>query len=214
MMKILLVIVSVFSFSVSHAGLLNIKVSDKDNQQFANAVVYLESDSANESYTGNEIATMDQINRQFSPYILAIQKGQTVSFPNSDSIKHHVYSFSPARVFELQLFKNRSSQSVTFNKAGIIELGCNIHDWMLGYIFVASNPYFGQTNTQGELTIEAPDGEYFLRVWHPRMQAEDIGKKHSVKIAHKQALNIQLNEALAPDNKGLETDIDEFSDYE
>lgn len=214
MTKIILVLITVFSFSVCHAGLLNIKVSDKKAQQLANAVVYLDSENASTHYVGSEIATMDQINRQFSPYILTVQKGQTVSFPNSDSIKHHVYSFSPAKVFELQLFKNKKAQSVQFDKPGIVELGCNIHDWMLGYIFVADNPYFGQTDETGKLSIEAPDGNYFLRVWHPRMQAEDTEKRRAINLSGKQDISLQLMETLAPSADDFDTETDEFSDYE
>jgi hypothetical protein len=95
-----------------------------------------------------------------------------VDFPNSDSIKHHVYSFSKAKTFELQLYKELNAEPLLFSTQGSVELGCNIHDWMLGYIFVVDTPYVGKTDMQGNLTLELPDGEYQLDVWHPRIQEE------------------------------------------
>ncbi len=214
MMKTLLVLIAFISVPLCHAGTLNVKVSDNQNKHLAGAIVYLESAQLSSQHAGDEIATMDQINRQFSPYILAVQKGQTVSFPNSDSIKHHVYSFSPSKVFELQLFKNKKAQSISFDKPGIVELGCNIHDWMLGYIFVADNPYYGQTDKSGQMALTAPDGNYFIRVWHPRLQAADADKKQVVNLSGKQDITLQLTETLAPGEDDFGTDVDEFSEYE
>ncbi|UAA39840.1 methylamine utilization protein [Paraneptunicella aestuarii] len=214
MLKISLVLTALMSSFLCHAGSLTVMLSSKEGKPLANAVVYLESSSSASSYSGKDVAIMDQVNRQFSPYILPVQKGQSVAFPNSDSIKHHVYSFSPAKVFELQLYKGVTAKSVIFDKSGIVELGCNVHDWMLGYIFVADNPYFAQTDKKGNATIEAPDGEYKLKVWHSRVAEQDKEKAMTVKLAGKQSANIQLSEALAEDTAYYEEEQDEFSAYE
>ena len=190
------------------------KLVDNQALLLTNAVVYLENEALKGTYEGEEIAIMDQVNRQFSPYILAVQKGQRVSFPNSDSIKHHVYSFSSPKVFELQLFKNRRAQSMLFDKSGVVELGCNIHDWMLGYIYVVDTPYFAQTDADGVVSIDAPDGEYTLHVWHPRIQEQDIEKKRLVTLAGNQEVTIKLSETLAPGKDEFGTEADEFSDYD
>ena len=190
------------------------KLVDNQALLLTNAVVYLENEALKGTYEGEEIAIMDQVNRQFSPYILAVQKGQRVSFPNSDSIKHHVYSFSSPKVFELQLFKNRRAQSMLFDKSGVVELGCNIHDWMLGYIYVVDTPYCAQTDADGVVSIDAPDGEYTLHVWHPRIQEQDIEKKRLVTLAGNQEVTIKLSETLAPGKDEFGTEADEFSDYD
>ncbi len=77
---------------------------------------------------------MDQQGHQFVPHLLVVQAGTEVTFPNSDNVSHHVYSFSPTKPFELPLYKGDVYPPVTFEKAGIVVVGCNIHDSMLGYI--------------------------------------------------------------------------------
>lgn len=114
-------------------------------------------------------AVMDQINKTFVPYILPVQTGTTVDFPNSDSINHHVYSFSPPKRFELKLTPGgRTVHTVLFDKPGLVTLGCNIHDWMLAYIYVVDTPWFGQTGPDGIARITAPEGPgRQAHVWHP-----------------------------------------------
>jgi len=138
-------------------------------------------------------AVMDQRDRRFVPQILPVQTGASVSFPNTDSISHHVYSFSPAKRFELYLPKverrgstaahasngthapaARSPRDTTapllFDRPGIVALGCNIHDWMLAYILVVDTPWFDQADAQGLASIpDLPAGRYRLVVWHPRI---------------------------------------------
>ena len=104
------------------------------------------------------LGTMDQIDRQFAPHFLTVQKGTKVRFPNSDSIKHHVYSFSPAKRFELLLKRGMEEDPLLFDKNGIVELGCNVHDWMLGYIYIVDTPYFSHTNKQGQVSIVFTQG--------------------------------------------------------
>ncbi len=156
-------------------------------------------------------AVMDQIDRQFSPYVLAIQAGEWVNFPNSDSIKHHVYSFSEAKSFQLRLYKDKPPEPLAFEKPGVVALGCNIHDWMIGYIYVAESPWFGISDTSGEITIEAPQGEYQLHVWHPLMKPADLAREQNVTVATSSQLAWTLQEAL----HSLTHDhlTDEFDEY-
>src|SRR5581483_347477 len=110
-------------------------------------------------------AVMDQQNRRFVPAILPVQTGAQVSFPNTDSISHHVYSFSPAKRFELYLPKGEHGSQVTFDRPGVVALGCNIHDWMLAYILVVDTPWFTQTDRNGRAELgELPAGGYRLVV--------------------------------------------------
>ncbi len=77
-----------------------------------------------------------------------------VQFPNKDNIRHHVYSFSAARKFELPLYSGTPAQPVLFDKVGVVKLGCNIHDWMIGYIYVTETPYFGKSNAEGRVDMD------------------------------------------------------------
>ncbi|MBI2214032.1 MAG: methylamine utilization protein [Acidobacteria bacterium] len=115
-------------------------------------------------------AVMDQKNRQFVPRILVIQTGTAVSFPNSDNVRHQVYSFSPAKKFQLPLYEGTPSAPVVFDLPGVVTLGCNIHDRMSAFIIVVDTPHFAVA-TKGKATIaELPAGEYEVRIWHPGLR--------------------------------------------
>ncbi len=154
---------------------------------------------------------MDQIDRQFSPYILVVQRGAAVTFPNSDSIKHHVFSFSAAKTFELRLYDQQSPEPLLFDRAGEVELGCNVHDWMLGYIYVADTPYFARTDASGRATLAAPEGRYRIGVWHPRIQ--DAGTDlEQVLAGERIEAQITLSQPLLPPYEPLSGGG--FDDYE
>jgi plastocyanin len=117
---------------------------------------------------------VDQIDKEFVPYVKPVMVGSLVHFPNKDNIRHHVYSFSPTKRFALPLYSGSSAPPVLFDKPGVVILGCNVHDWMISYIYVAETPYFGKTGPDGKARIKnLPPGEYMLRVWHPRMEAAE-----------------------------------------
>jgi plastocyanin len=120
-----------------------------------------------------EPASVDQIDKQYVPHVTPIQVGATVSFPNSDNIRHHVYSFSPTLTFEIPLYQGMPSEPIVFDKPGPVTLGCNIHDWMTGYIFVAESQYFAVTGEDGKATLEGlPPGDYKVAVWHPTIKGD------------------------------------------
>jgi len=110
---------------------------------------------------------MDQRNLMFVPGAMVVQTGTAVDFPNSDQVHHQVYSFSPAKTFQLALYAGKAHAPVVFDKPGLVTLGCNIHDSMLGYIYVTDSPWFGRTGADGTLQLrDLVPGEYTLRVWH------------------------------------------------
>jgi plastocyanin len=116
----------------------------------------------------------DQVNKEFVPYVKPVSVGSRVRFPNRDNISHHVYSFSPAKRFELPLYKGTPAVPVLFDKVGVVKLGCNIHDWMIGYLYVTDAPYFGKSGDAGRVELtDLPPGNYRVRVWHPRMEAAE-----------------------------------------
>jgi plastocyanin len=118
-----------------------------------------------------QTVAVDQVDKQFVPYVKAVFVGSKVRFPNSDNIRHQVYSFSPAKRFELPLYAGADAPPVVFDKPGVVVLGCNIHDWMVAYVYVSATPYFTKTEAAGTAAIEdLPPGEYSVRVWHPSME--------------------------------------------
>lgn len=118
-------------------------------------------------------ATMDQKNRMFIPHVLPIQTGTAVDFPNSDDIRHHVYSFSSAKSFQLPLYKGKPANPVIFDKPGVVTLGCNIHDQMSAFIVVVDTPHFEKTGGSGRVTLrDLAPGKYVVHVWYPDMREE------------------------------------------
>jgi len=120
-------------------------------------------------------AVMDQVDERFVPEMLVVRAGTAVSFPNSDQVRHHVYSFSEAKRFELALYRGNVHDPVIFDRPGLVVLGCNIHDHMVGYILVADTPYFGISDADGTLRLQGlPDGTYHLTAWHPGMDVPEM----------------------------------------
>lgn len=126
-------------------------------------------------------ATIEQRDREFIPYVTIVQTGTMVEFPNRDPLKHHLYSFSPAKLFEIKLYAGKPMQPVLFDKPGEVALGCNIHDWMEAYVLVVNSPYFAKTDRHGNALIRnVPAGHYRLRLWHPRQKAE--GPRRAIEV--------------------------------
>jgi plastocyanin len=116
-------------------------------------------------------ANVEQLNKEFVPHVTPVQTGTLVSFPNRDDIRHHVYSFSPAKTFELKLYAGTSvAPQVFFDKPGAVVLGCNIHDHMLAYVYVVDTPHFAKSAAGGARMDNLQAGEYEVRVWHPRLR--------------------------------------------
>ncbi|MFA5123398.1 hypothetical protein [Zavarzinia sp.] len=129
-------------------------------------------------------ATIEQRDREFIPYLTIVRKGTSIDFPNHDPVKHHVYSFSPAKVFEIKLYAGKSVNPVIFDKTGEVVLGCNIHDWMAAHVLVVDTPWFAKTGADGIARIDGvPPGAYRLRVWHPRQKAAAADRDVSLGAA-------------------------------
>jgi plastocyanin len=214
MSKFILALTIIFITFLAQSKQISVSLLTELDMEVGNVVVYLTSKNPTKSNPSNDVAIMDQVETQFSPHILVIQKNTKVHFPNSDSVKHHVYSFSKAKTFELQLYKELQADPLLFSKLGSVELGCNIHDWMLGYIFVVDTPYFGKTDIKGNITFEIPDGEYQLDVWHPRIQDKLSSLSRQITVPIKSDIKVILGSPLLPDVNQYEDVSSEFSDYE
>lgn len=211
----LLAIVLFFSTNLIGAELL-VTVLDKDKKPLSNIVVeFISKDTPIDTSTLAKTATMNQIDQQFVPHILAVNKGTEVQFPDTDNVLHHVYSFSEAKTFEVAIYKEDIKRHITFDKAGIVELGCNIHDWMLGYLYVANSPIFAQTSSSGQAVFsDVPMGSYQVKVWHPRLDTRDIQSEHTIKIEpESQRVEIALTHPILPSYSEFD-DVNGFSDYE
>ncbi len=154
----------------AHAATVQVQLQDANGKPLPEGVVFLESREAKQlskPVVGAEIA---QANKQFSPRVLVVPVGTAVNFPNPDTVRHHVYSFSPTKTFELKLYSGTSASPVVFDKPGIAVLGCNIHDHMSAWVVVVETPYFAYGDGTGAVTLhDVPPGNYRLRVWHPRL---------------------------------------------
>ncbi|ANH70908.1 methylamine utilization protein [Mitsuaria sp. 7] len=146
-----------------------IQVRDTSGAPVPNAAVAVELKGQPARPATGATAQMAQRDRQFQPQLLVVQTGTSVNFPNFDTVRHHVYSFSPTKKFELKLYSGTPSEPVVFDKAGVAQLGCNIHDRMSAHIVVVDTPVFGITDAKGEVRLNLPAGDHRLRLWAPRL---------------------------------------------
>ncbi|NMG00816.1 methylamine utilization protein [Aromatoleum toluolicum] len=183
------------------AGDIRATVRDRDGKPVADAVVVVvPSGGAAGAGTPPGVAEEDQRNKEFVPYVLPVQAGTRVLFPNNDNIRHHVYSFSPAKTFELPLYSGTPTSPVLFDKPGVVILGCNIHDWMVGYIYVSESPHFAKTGADGKVTLGGlPGGDYTLRVWHPRLEGSEQATAQPLAVPSTGAVDAATTIGLTPD---------------
>jgi len=130
--------------------------------------------------TRTATARMEQQHSTFVPGVLPVQVGTTVTFPNRDNIQHHVYSFSQPKQFEIPLYSGNGAAPLRFDKPGVVVVGCNIHDWMIGHIVVLDTPYFAKTPASGNVRLDVPPGTYTLRVWHARGSGAPVTRSLTV----------------------------------
>lgn len=116
-----------------------------------------------------EEIVIDQVDRQFTPFMSTVKVGSEVRFPNSDNIRHHVYSFSKPKPFELKLYADNKQPTVHFNKSGVVTLGCNIHDQMVAHLLITEQQTAFITDQQGQVTLPliSDASGITVQVWHP-----------------------------------------------
>ncbi|WP_431049013.1 methylamine utilization protein [Roseateles sp. L2-2] len=146
-----------------------IQVRDGSGAPVPNAAVAVELKGQPAKPATGVSAEMSQRDRQFQPQLLVVQTGTAVNFPNFDTVRHHVYSFSATKKFELKLYSGTPSEPVVFDKPGVAQLGCNIHDRMSAHIVVVDTPVFGITDAKGEVKLNLPPGDHRLRLWASRL---------------------------------------------
>jgi len=176
--SVLFLLISFFSSAKS-----TIKVLDQFNQPLADAVVSftLKSEQARDAMSSTPYV-MDQVSKAFLPHVLVVPKGAKVSFPNSDDIRHHVYSFSEAKTFELKLYHGQPKEPLDFAEPGIVVLGCNIHDSMVGYIYVYDDKPAIKSSALGLVTMPyAKEQLEAITVWHARAKI-GVDRLRTIKL--------------------------------
>jgi plastocyanin len=185
-MRIRLLPLAVFCMASSaSAATVGIDVRGADGKPLAGAVVVLETSRKATAPIHFAWGTvMAQRNIAFDPHVLIVPVGSSVSFPNQDKVRHHVYSVSKTKKFDLKLYGRDETRSVVFDKPGVVSLGCNIHDAMSGVIIVVDTPFAAQTDATGHAVLTGvPAGAATARLWHPSIRAPDNSSAQPVTVA-------------------------------
>jgi len=185
--------------AAAHAAVVSVSVTDSAGKPLPQAVAVLEPVNAKLPVKPMAGIEVSQAKRQFQPAFTVVTVGTPVTFPNFDTVRHHVYSFSPNKTFELKLYAGVPNQPVLFDKPGMAVLGCNIHDNMAAWVLVVDSPLHARSGTDGKARITAvPTGAYRLRVWHPGQPANVEPAAVQISVAEADAdaavrLNVTLN---------------------
>jgi plastocyanin len=197
----------------AQAASLTAIVTDRNGQPVEDVVVYAvaaEGKTPSSVTDSGEPLIMDQQFEQFEPHILVAQTGSAISFPNSDTVSHHVYSFSTPKQFELPLYQGTAHPPITFDRPGVIDVGCNIHDHMEAHIVVVDTPHFAATSAGGRAVLtNLPTGDYTMQIYSPRLHAAKHPAPQQITVSDNSdaIVQIQLEGRLRPphssDNESL-----------
>jgi len=179
-----IILMAALSPLYGHASSLQIQLTDSRGKAAAGIGVVVETSTPESLPAIAPQAIIDQHREQFVPRVTIVQRGTEVSFPNTDRVQHHVYSFSMAKQFELALYRGNEHPPVTFDHDGIAVLGCNIHDHMIGYVLIVDSSHFGFSDSNGKLVLDnLPNESVKVTVWHPDLEAEFGPISRTVVIA-------------------------------
>ena len=177
------------------AAAATVTVTDAQGRPAVDAVVMLEPAAGKVPVRPMPQVDVSQARRTFTPRVTAVTVGTPVNFPNFDTVRHHVFSISPAKTFELKLYAGVPNKPIVFDKPGLVILGCNIHDTMVAWILVSDTPWYGVAGEDGKVRIaDVPAGNYRLRVWHPALAANTEAPVVAVNVG---SSDVQLASRLA-----------------
>tara|TARA_R110000796_G_scaffold48115_5_gene115538 strand:+ start:1939 stop:2688 length:750 start_codon:yes stop_codon:yes gene_type:complete len=200
-----------FGISAVNAAPQSIMVLNAQGQPAQNMVVYLlPSAPANIVTTvAPSKAEVHQKDKQFSPYITVVQKGNDVAFVNEDDITHHIFSALGPKRFSFKLRHQQQQQILRFEQTGHVSMGCNVHDWMSGHLLVVDTPFYAVTNLQGIVTFEhLPADDFKLVVWHPQLKMPDNQQVKPVHFPSDNTMTITLQADF--DSIPSQQSLDEF----
>jgi hypothetical protein len=184
------------------AGELEVLVTDASGQPVPEAVIEIISPVSELPADWPLTGAMDQMDKEFIGPLLMVVKNSLVSFPNSDDIHHHVYSFSETKRFELPLYTGNTADPVLFDNAGVVVIGCNIHDWMVGYIYVGETHLMAMSDSTGKAVLsDLPAGDYTFKVWHVRGRANELTQTYTATIGADGSTSANVQLSLMPDRR-------------
>lgn len=195
--RMVLSVTLLFTAVICNAAEIEVTVLDRNGEPVPNVAVYAQSDYDGPLLAPTNTELMSQMDTRFVPHLLVVQTGTAVGFPNSDIIAHHIYSFSKPNDFMLPMYKGDLQPQIVFDHAGVVTLGCNIHDHMLAYILVVDSHSFGKTNFDGKtrLTADNPDG-LTVSIWSPRINSQVENLSQSIKAGRSARITFSLTEKL------------------
>jgi len=182
------------------ANTISIKVIDPKHSAVQGVITYLTPKNKNFTFPiSRQPLTISQNNKKFTPYIAVLQKGQKINFKNQDDVTHHIYSVSGENRFDFKIKAGTQNNNTVVKTAGEVAMGCNIHDWMSGYVLVVNTPYFIQTDSEGSSIFEdIPSGNYKLTIWHPQLATNKNEFIQELEIQSNKTIEIILPKALLP----------------
>ena len=167
MLARLALLAALSSAALAHAASVSIAVTDAAGNPLSDAVVMLEPIGAHLPVKPMQGARIVQHDLQFNPRVSVVTPGTPVMFPNQDTVRHHVYSYSPAKTFQIKLYAGVPHTPIVFDKPGVAVLGCNIHDGMIAWVVITDTPLWARSDAAGAARVlEVPAGNYQMHLWH------------------------------------------------
>jgi plastocyanin len=177
-----------------------IRTQARAGVQPATAIVYAEPlDAASPRKPGTFKLT--QKGKAFTPRVLAVPAGSTISFPNEDSIFHNVFSLSPPAPFDLGLYRAGAAKTQTFSSPATYRVFCNIHPQMTALIVVVPTPFVTLADANGAFTLDLPPGRYKLTAVSERASAVSSEMKVGGNAAAAPELTLDESQYVAPTRK-------------
>lgn len=183
--------------ATAQAATLQVEVRDAGGAPISDAVVTLAPKGGAKASAAPATRVVDQKDETFIPYVQVFRPGDRVQFANSDSTRHHVYSFSPVRAFEMVLAPGQDAAPLSLDRSGIVAVGCNIHDHMISYLYVSDAAYAARADAGRATVANLPAGEYAVRIWHPQLKRDQ--PEQWVKLSERETGRVAFELALAPD---------------
>jgi plastocyanin len=188
------------ALTAAQAADLRATVKDDQGKPVADAVVVAVPEAGAPLQARPAAEQIEQVDLEFVPRVKPVLVGAAVVFPNRDTVRHHVYSFSQAKRFELPLYVGTPARPVVFDTPGVVTIGCNIHDWMIAYVYVSESPHFAKTGSNGvALLPELAPGRYTVRVWHPQLAVGEETTRRAAQIAAGRSLDLEWLVPLKPE---------------
>jgi plastocyanin len=171
------------------SGSIHGRVTCRSLRDCTGALVYVER-IPGRTFPSGLAATMDQLALTFVPHVLPVVVGTKVAFPNSDEVRHNVFSVSPAKRFNLGTYPRGVTRYMVFDRPGVVELLCNVHMEMSAYVVVLETPYVTEVAADGTYAIaDAPAGTYVIAAWHPRLERQ----RREVSVSGDEAVAVDFD---------------------